>query len=97
MILTQGLIAYGVLEVEDARQLASTYLILGELLGGAVFGAGMALTRGCPARFFVHSTNGNLRAIISFAIFALVAYATFGGRCSRRGRRGVVERGRGAT
>ena len=76
---TQGLIAAGVLDVGEARQLASAYSLSGPLIGGLVFGAGMVLTRGCPGRLLVLSANGNLRAVFTLGVFGLAAFATYGG------------------
>lgn len=53
--------------------------ISGALIGGLVFGVGMVLTRGCPSRLIVLSSNGNLRALLSGLLFAVVAQATIAG------------------
>ena len=47
--------------------------------GAAIFGAGMMLTRGCPARLVVLSGSGNLRAWFGLFVIGLSAYATFKG------------------
>ena len=49
------------------------------LMGAAIFGAGMMLTRGCPARLVVLSGSGNLRAWFGLFVIGLSAYATFKG------------------
>ena len=49
------------------------------LTGAAIFGAGMMLTRGCPARLVVLSGSGNLRAWFGLFVIGLSAYATFKG------------------
>ncbi|MBS0541006.1 MAG: YeeE/YedE family protein, partial [Proteobacteria bacterium] len=51
----------------------------GALLGGAMFGVGMVFTGGCSTRLLVLSAGGNLRSVVSFLVFALVAYATIRG------------------
>lgn len=49
------------------------------LTGATIFGAGMMLTRGCPARLVVLSGSGNLRAWSGLFVIGLSAYATFKG------------------
>lgn len=49
------------------------------LMGAAIFGIGMMLTRGCPARLVVLSGSGNLRASFGLFVIGLSAYATFKG------------------
>lgn len=44
------------------------------VLGGLLFGAGMALARGCPLRMTVLSAQGNSRALLLLAIMAEFAY-----------------------
>ncbi len=76
---TQSAIFSGLLDVEDVRQLTSARSLSGVLIGGALFGVGMSLTRGCVSRLTVLSANGNLRAVFSLVVFAAVAFATFNG------------------
>lgn len=76
---TQLLVASGTLELESVRQLSTARSLSGVLAGGLVFGVGMVLTRGCVSRLTVLSATGNLRAVFSLAVFAVVAYATFDG------------------
>ena len=76
---TQMLIATGLLDVSNARQLASRGSVSGALVGGIVFGIGMILTRGCASRLLVLSANGNLRALLSGLIFAVAAQASYSG------------------
>jgi uncharacterized membrane protein YedE/YeeE len=79
---TQALIASGLLEVGGARQLAARGSVSGAILGGALFGAGMVLARGCASRLLVLSATGNLRALVSGLIVTLVAQASFRGALS---------------
>lgn len=76
---TQGLIAGGWLAVGEARQLASPQSLSGALIGGALFGIGMVLARGCAARLLVLSATGNLRALLSGMVLAVVAQASLRG------------------
>ena len=75
----QGLIAMGMLDVSQSRQLASTGSISGAIIGGLMFGAGMILARGCASRLLVLSATGNLRAIVTGLVLTLVAQASLRG------------------
>lgn len=77
--VTQGLIETGLLDVTEARQLAARSSLSGAALGGAMFGTGMILARGCASRLLVLSANGNLRALLSGLIFAVTAQASLRG------------------
>lgn len=76
---TQGLIAAGMLDVSEARQLATAGSLSGALIGGTMFGVGMILSRGCASRLLVLSANGNLRALVSGLILTIVAQASLRG------------------
>ena len=67
------------LDISSARQLATRGSLSGALVGGLLFGAGMIMTRGCASRLLVLSANGNLRALLSGLIFAVVAQASLSG------------------
>lgn len=69
----------GVISLTEARQLASPQSLSGALLGGLMFGAGMVLARGCASRLLVLSATGNLRALLSGLVFAVVAQASLRG------------------
>lgn len=45
------------------------------LIGGFIFGVGMVMTRGCPARNLVKLGQGNLQSIPVLIVMALTAYA----------------------
>lgn len=79
IIGVQALVVAGVLEIEGARQLASTGSLSGAAIGGLMLGVGMILCRGCPSRLIVLAANGNLRAVFSSLVFALVAYISLHG------------------
>lgn len=82
VLATQGLIVFGMLDVTEARQLASQGSISGAVVGGLMFGVGMILARGCASRLLVLSATGNLRALISGLILTLVAQASLRGALS---------------
>lgn len=76
---TQVSLAQGLISFEGHRLLTSDLPWLSILVGGALFGAGMVLTRGCISRLTVLSASGNLRALLCLVIFAVVAHATLKG------------------
>ena len=76
VVATQLLAASGVLDIASIRQLNQRGSLSGAVIGGAMFGVGMVLTRGCASRLLVLSANGNLRALLSGLIFAVAAQAT---------------------
>lgn len=82
VLLTQGLIVAGALDVRDARQLAARGSLSGAAIGGALFGAGMILARGCSSRLLVLAAQGNLRALLSGLVFAVTAQSALSGLLS---------------
>ena len=79
VIAIQAMIVFGWLDVSSARQLANRGSMSGALIGGMLFGAGMIMTRGCASRLLVLSATGNLRALLSGLIFAVVAQSALYG------------------
>ncbi len=82
VLLTQAFILAGWLDVSDARQLAARGSLSGAAIGGALFGAGMILARGCSSRLLVLAAQGNLRALLSGGVFAVTAQSALGGLLS---------------
>ncbi len=76
---SQALIAFGLLDVSEARQLAARGSLSGSIIGGLMFGAGMILARGCASRLLVLSATGNLRALVSGLVLTVVAQASLRG------------------
>lgn len=76
---TQGLVALDLVNLSEARQLASPQSLSGAAIGGLMFGTGMVLARGCASRLLVLSATGNLRALLSGLVFAVVAQASLRG------------------
>ncbi len=69
----------GLIDLSVVRSLNGAASLSGAAIGGALFGAGMVLARGCVSRLLVLSASGNLRAVATTAIFVLVALATMRG------------------
>ncbi|MDP2492935.1 YeeE/YedE family protein [Shimia thalassica] len=82
MIGTQVAVFAELVSFGDHRFMTSDLPVVAILLGGALFGAGMVLTRGCASRLTVLSGTGNLRALMVLFIFAFVAHATLKGLLS---------------
>ena len=82
MLLTQAFILAGWLDVKDARQLSARGSLSGAAIGGAMFGVGMVLARGCSSRLLVLAAQGNLRALLSGLVFAVTAQSALNGLLS---------------
>lgn len=82
VVLTQAAILSGQLDTSGIRYLNARGSLSGAVIGGAMFGCGMVLTRGCASRLLVLSANGNLRALLSGLVFAVVAQASLRGMLS---------------
>ena len=76
---TRLAVAAGLISFEAHRFLAPDLPVASALLGGALFGAGMALAGGCASRLTVLAGTGNLRAVIVLVVFAVTAHATMKG------------------
>ncbi len=76
---TQGAVAMEWISFADHRFLATDLPVAALVIGGALFGAGMVLTRGCASRLTVLAATGNLRAWTVLAVFAIAAHAMLKG------------------
>jgi uncharacterized membrane protein YedE/YeeE len=79
VLMVQGAIALGLLDVSQSRQLAATGSLSGAIIGGLMFGSGMILARGCASRLLVLSATGNLRALVTGLVLTIVAQAALRG------------------
>ena len=84
LIATQALILLGLFDTGTVRQLNNRGSLSGSIIGGLMFGCGMTLTRACASRMLVLSATGNLRALLSGMVFAVVAQMTRDGALSPR-------------
>ena len=82
VLLTQAFVLAGWLDAHDARQLSARGSLSGALVGGAMFGVGMILARGCSSRLLVLAAQGNLRSVLSGLVFAVAAQASWTGALS---------------
>ncbi len=79
---TQLLVYFGVLDLGSAIQLSANLGWGTLIMGGLIFGIGMALARGCGARNLVRFGEGDLKAFVITIIFGLTAYMTLRGQLS---------------
>lgn len=79
ILATQALALAGLFDARDARQIAARGSLSGAAVGGALFGTGMILARGCSSRLLVLAAQGNLRSLISGLVFAVAAQAAWTG------------------
>jgi uncharacterized membrane protein YedE/YeeE len=79
VIGTQALALAGAFDASQARQIAARGSLSGAAIGGALFGMGMILARGCSSRLLVLAAQGNLRSVISGLVFAVTAQASWTG------------------
>lgn len=79
---TQLLISFGLLKVGGIRMLNLRGSLSGAMIGGALFGVGMVLSRGCAGRLLVLAGQGNLRSLLSGLVFAVTAQAALVGLLS---------------
>ena len=79
---TQALAWAGWFDASNARQIAARGSLSGAAIGGALFGIGMILARGCSSRLLVLAAQGNLRSLLAGLIFAVTAQAALTGALS---------------
>jgi uncharacterized membrane protein YedE/YeeE len=82
VLLTQAFVLLGWLDASDARQLSARGSLSGAAIGGAMFGCGMILARGCSSRLLILAAQGNLRALLSGLVFAVTALSALSGLLS---------------
>ena len=82
VVATQALAWAGWFDASNARQIATRGSLSGAAIGGALFGIGMILARGCSSRLLVLAAQGNLRSLLSGLIFAFTAQAALTGALS---------------
>lgn len=90
LLVTQGLIALGALDPDRVTYLPTSLPVAGLVLGGLLFGIGMALVGTCGFGSLVRLGTGDLRSLVVILVFGLVAYATLRGALAGF-RIGVVE------
>jgi uncharacterized membrane protein YedE/YeeE len=79
IVATQCLVLADWLDTSTARSLAARGSLSGAVAGGALFGLGMVLARGCASRLMVRAAQGEARAWLPALVFATVAAASLSG------------------
>lgn len=90
LVGTQTLQALGVVDLGRSIYLGADIGWLGAALGGLLFGFGMALVGTCAFGSLVRIGDGDLRAVVTFLIVGLAAWATISGPVAYL-RTGIVE------
>ena len=75
----QLLLVLGFIDVRETRFFSTAQSLSGAVIGGLVFGVGMILSRGCVSRMLILAASGNLRAVYTSLVVALVGFATYSG------------------
>ncbi|MEQ1659755.1 MAG: YeeE/YedE thiosulfate transporter family protein [Hylemonella sp.] len=76
---TQLLAGYGLVNLGGTPYLRAGVPLLGLLVGGVLFGAGMMLAGGCPSRLIVRAAQGQGAALLSWLVFVLAIMASLEG------------------
>lgn len=86
LLATQSLIAFGVIDISASFYLSPTLPIAGAIVGGLMFGFGMALVGTCGFGAVLRMGGGSMRAFVVLVGIALAAIA------AQRGLTGHVRR-----
>ncbi|MEZ5876363.1 MAG: YeeE/YedE family protein [Tepidamorphaceae bacterium] len=70
---TQALIHFGLIDISSSFYLSSQFGLTGAILGGLMFGFGMALVGMCGFTAVVRLGGGNLRALVVLLVLGLTA------------------------
>ena len=91
LLITQALILTGNLDANRVTYLPARLPIVGLVLGGVMFGIGIALVGTCGFGSLVRLGTGDLRALVVVIVFGALAYAALRGILSGF-RIGIIER-----
>lgn len=90
LLVTQGLVLGGALDPDRISYLPERLPIIALVVGGLLFGVGMALVGTCGFGSLVRLGTGDLRSLVVILVFGVFAYASLRGVLSGF-RIGVVE------
>ncbi|QIL44697.1 YeeE/YedE family protein [Acidovorax sp. HDW3] len=79
LLASQALAWAGLADLGSAQLVRPQFSLPAVLLGGLLFGSGMALARSCGARALVLLAGGHLRALVTLLCLGLAAQATLTG------------------
>lgn len=76
---TQTLAGFGLVDLSGTPYLRAGIPLMGLLIGGVLFGAGMMLAGGCPSRLIVRAAEGQGAALLTWLVFVLAIMASLEG------------------
>lgn len=76
---TQLLSGWGLVDLSGTPYLRAGVPLVGLLIGGVLFGAGMMLAGGCPSRLIVRAAQGQGAALLTWLVFVLAIMASLEG------------------
>lgn len=79
IIGTYGLDQVGLIDLSDSFYLASPVSLVATVLGGFLFGIGMALAGTCGYGCLARMGGGDLKSFVTFLVMGITAYATLRG------------------
>lgn len=79
IIGTQALYFAGIVDIDKSIYLSPNLGWLGAIIGGLMFGFGMAQTGGCASKSLVRLGSGNLKSLIVMVVLGIFAYMTLRG------------------
>lgn len=79
LVGTQVLAGLGLVDLSGTPYLRASVPMIGLVIGGVVFGAGMMLAAGCPSRLMVRSAEGHGGALLTWLVFVLTIMASLEG------------------
>jgi len=79
---TQTLYAFGIIDLSETIYWAASIRPASLIVGGLLFGIGMALAGGCVSRLLVLAASGNGRSWVTLLVIGIAAYATLRGLLS---------------
>lgn len=78
-LAVQALVSAGAFDAGRTIYWAERFPWLSYLVGGLLFGYGMILAGGCPQRCLVKAGSGNLKALVTLVLIAIVSLMTLRG------------------
>ncbi|ABE43917.1 YeeE/YedE family protein [Polaromonas sp. JS666] len=74
-----GMAAAGLIDPAKTLYASNRFIWLSALIGGAMFGFGMALSSGCGSKTLVRIGGGSLKSLVVFTVMGIAAFATLKG------------------
>ncbi len=79
LVGTQALALAGWAPLDKAMYLSANFNLVGNVLGGLMFGFGMVFAGGCASRNLARVGGGDLRSLLTLIVMGLFAYMAIGG------------------